>query len=159
MLCYIPTLRQCNRHTRVRINLSKLHGEKFKWNFTPFTFTWMHPWLCLRVKNFSYHVDCWKMHFPHWIKVSSQKIFFEWQKLNASNENFVSAATIVANLIFLANARTPGLRMYHIRISLLVTFVVSFTERELLMQGLRCMLTKHEKASLHIIGLKGGSVA
>ena len=110
--------------SRVWINLSKLHREKPKRNFTPFTFTWMHPRLCLRVKIFSYHVDCWKMHFPHWIKVSSQSIFFEWQKLNASNENFVSAATIIANLIFLANSQTPQLRIYHIRISLLVTFVI-----------------------------------
>ena len=30
-------------------------------------------------------------------------MFFEWEKRNASNANFVSAAIIVANLIFLAN--------------------------------------------------------
>ena len=39
------------------------------------------------------------------------KVFFEWEKLNPSNENYGSTTTVIANLIFLADTPTPELQL------------------------------------------------
>ena len=41
------------------------------------------------------------------------KVFFEWEKLNPSNENYGSTTTVIANLIFLADTQTPELQLIH----------------------------------------------
>ena len=79
-------------------------------------------------------------------------MFFEWNKLNASNENYVSTIIIIGNLIFLANTPTPVLITDHLEWNLTVSCLHGLTERKLLMQFTargECTLTARKTKSTH----------
>ena len=62
---------------RVQINSSKVYQEKYPQNFTSFSFAQMHTIVGpegQKMLEFCilYSIDCWKMHFPMKIKVSSE---------------------------------------------------------------------------------------
>ena len=108
------------------------------------------------------------------------KMFFEWEKLNPNNENYLvkaiglklyyviysSTALFLANLICLANITTPDLKIYYLEQNVTAScfrcWSTTLIERKLLMQftvSIKVYAEEAWKPSLQIIALTGGSVA